>query len=174
MYVMIFFLAEFLVVIEFSCFWLNHSDSNLQPPRGLHISLLKQQCLMHTIKLLVPCITRAAELGPPPPQFLTFAHGCFARIIGCFAASHASPSIVFLFHRHWCIMWPKFPTIKGLVGVLGNRMLSMWEIWSHSVVEKLVSHYNNLVVSATLQLGIASILILALSFFALLEYVISA
>jgi len=52
--------------------------------------------------------------------------------------------------------------------------LSMWETRPHSVGEKVVSHYNNLVVSTTLQLGIASILILALSFFALLEYVISA
>ena len=61
----------FIVVIEFSCFWLNHSDSDIPPPRDLHISLLKQQCLMYTIKLLVPCITRAAELGPlPPPPIL--------------------------------------------------------------------------------------------------------
>lgn len=33
------------------------------------------------------------------PQFLTFARKHFVRIIGCSAASHASPWIVFLFRR---------------------------------------------------------------------------
>ena len=50
-----------------------------------------------TINNTVHSSPRAAELEglgglyPPPPQFLTFTHGHFARIVGCFAASHTSP-----------------------------------------------------------------------------------
>ena len=61
-------------------------------------------------------------LALPSPQFLTFTHGCFARIIGCFKASHASPppSIVFLFHRH----------CANLIGWL--VLLGQWHICAHS------------------------------------------
>ena len=46
--------------------------------------------------------SEAAELGGlgPPPQFLPVACGRFAQIIGFFAASHASPPIIFMFYRH--------------------------------------------------------------------------
>ena len=43
--------------------------------------------LIDTLSLI---FARAAELGALAPQFLTFTCGHFARIVGCFAASHAA------------------------------------------------------------------------------------
>ena len=90
-------------------------------------------CFSHT--LISSLCSRVAELGGgggggarrAAPQFLTFAHRCFARIIGCSAASFVSPP------NHISVLSPLFVPFMYLAHSCCVRFLWALSKWFESL-----------------------------------------